>query len=536
MGGGPGGLFFATLMKRMATKHEVVVFERNRAEDTFGFGVVFSDATLSNLGAADRVLRERLYQRGQMWEQIELRLKGTVLRCGGNGMAAIARKALLNLLYRRAEEMGVDLRFDTSIRDLSQLDDFDLVVGSDGANSLVRRTFADSFAPVIETATAKFIWFGTTYRFEGLTFLFQESPYGVFAVHGYPIDESTGTFIVETDEQTWLAAGMDRFDPSQPPGVSDMYSKEYLESIFSDQINCGKLLVNNSRWANFRTISNRSWHWGKYVLIGDSAHTAHFSVGSGTKMAMEDATVLAACLTRSSDSLEEALDRYENERRPSVEGIQRSAGPSLSWWENFGMYYAAMEPQQFAYHFLTRAISGKRVARRDPWFTDDVLSWWVNKFGAEPLDSPFELPGVTVSSRIIGIRESSFKSSEALFMTATGPSVLALHAGLSPTRSGPFAPLLDIPSSAGGFGSAKARLEELLPHKPLLVAIRGGTSLERTLLAEKCRLEASVPTMTVEERFEKDSALEAVLSGRTDFVGVPVTSGLEFELPSRARA
>lgn len=200
------------------------------------------------------------------------------------------------------------------------------------------------------------------------------------------------------------------------------------------------------------------------------------------------------------------------------------------------MYYAAMESQQFAYHFLTRAISGKRVARRDPWFTDDVLSWWVNKFGAEPLDSPFELPGVTVSSRIIGIRESSFKSSEALFMTATGPSVLALHAGLSPTRSGPFAPLLDIPSSAGGFGSAKARLEELLPHKPLLVAIRGGTSLERTLLAEKCRLEASVPTMTVEERFEKDSALEAVLSGRTDFVGVPVTSGLEFELPSRARA
>ncbi|NNN20136.1 MAG: 2-polyprenyl-6-methoxyphenol hydroxylase [Acidimicrobiaceae bacterium] len=530
VGGGPGGVFFATMAKQLSPSHEVVVFERNRADDTFGFGVVFSDATLSNLGAADPVLRNRLGASGKTWDQIEMRLKGETLRCGGNGMAAIARKELLRLLYQRASEVGVDLRFQTVVSSLDQLRDFDLIVASDGANSLVRSEFADSFEPVISRSSAKFIWFGTTYQFNGLTFLFEESEHGVFAVHGYPLNDSMGTFIVETDEHTWLRAGMNRFDVTQPPGPSDMVSKDYLQALFATQTNGSELLVNNSRWANFRTIKNRGWRADNCVLLGDSAHTAHFSVGSGTKMAMEDAASLAVCISNYGEDLDAALDNYEQERRPLVEDIQASAEPSLAWWENFGKYYSAMEPPQFGFHFLTRAISGDRVNRRDPRFFETVMRWWRKQVNADPLTTPFHFPRVTATSRIMGVKYVSPYARQALVQTIGGLTELRLQTNAPELDQDPFAAIIEIADSDGGFAPAKARLIQLLAARPMLVAICGGSRLQRTLLAEEARLYNGVASMIIDEVFDKDQASTSILSGRCDFVGIPVSTDAEFGL------
>lgn len=356
VGGGPGGLFFATLAKAADPGLEVTVFERNRADDTFGFGVVFSDATLAAIDDADPVLRDALAAHGVHWDVIEVRLKGERHRCAGMGMAAIARRTLLHLLQTRAAEVGVDVRFRTEV-DLGQLDGYDLVVAADGANSRIRTQLADAFRPSYEEASAKFVWFGTTYRFDGLTFLHERGPDGVFAVHGYPISPDVSTFIVETNDRSWRAAGLDEFDAAQPPGPSDAKSKDYLEKLFAEQIEGATLLTNNSRWGSFRTRRAGTWRTGNVALLGDAAHTAHFSVGSGTKMAMEDAVVLAASIGAHPDDLDAALGAYEVAARPSVDKIQGSARPSLSWWEHFGRYHDAFEPWQFTYHFLTRSIS-----------------------------------------------------------------------------------------------------------------------------------------------------------------------------------
>ena len=295
-GGGPGGLFFATLLGRLDPSIEVTVFERNRADDTFGFGVVFSDRTLEGIHEADPVLRQALDAHGCHWEDIEVRLKGERIRCGGNGMAAIARTTLLLLLQERARDRGADLRFSTEVT-LDDLGEYDLVVAADGTGSRIREQVADHLDVTVETSEVKFIWFGTDYLFGGLTFVHEHGPHGAFAVHGYPISDGVSTFIVETDEATWRRAGLDEFDVTQPAGPSDMATKDYLQDLFADQIDGRELLVNNSRWSNFVTRRSRPWHAlapQPVAFLGDAVHTAHFSVGSGTKMAMEDAVALAA--------------------------------------------------------------------------------------------------------------------------------------------------------------------------------------------------------------------------------------------------
>src|SRR3954447_15044083 len=260
LGGGPGGLFAATLAKAGDPSREVTVFERNRAEDTFGFGVVFSDATLEGIHAADPVLRTALSQHGVHWDPIEVRLHSEQFHCRGNGMAAVERKTLLSLMQRRAVEAGVDVRFSTEVDpDELRAAGYDLVVAADGANSRLRDRFADVFSPSAETATAKFIWLGTTYAFTGLTFVHERSPHGVFAVHGYPIGNGVSTFIVETDEQSWRTAGLDEFDVTQPPGPSDERTGPSLEELSAGQTDGHPLLVNNPRWGTFRTRRTRRW-------------------------------------------------------------------------------------------------------------------------------------------------------------------------------------------------------------------------------------------------------------------------------------
>jgi anthraniloyl-CoA monooxygenase len=257
--GGPGGLFFATLMRRADPSAEVTVFERNRADDTFGFGVVFSDRTLDDIHQADPVLRQALTEHGRHWDVIEIRLKGERIRCGGNGMAAVMRRTLLALMQARARGAGAELRFSAEVS-LDDLAGYDLVVAADGTGSKIRQQLQADLGTSVETAAAKFIWFGTDYLFDGLTFVHERGPDGVFAVHGYPISPDTSTFIVETDEQSWRRAGLDEFDVTRPPGASDTMSRDYLEKLFADQIDGHRLLVNNSRWANFRTRRTKRWH------------------------------------------------------------------------------------------------------------------------------------------------------------------------------------------------------------------------------------------------------------------------------------
>ena len=510
VGGGPGGLFLATLVKAGNPSAEVTVFERNRADDTFGFGVVFSDATLAAIDAADPVVRDALTEYGMHWDAIEVRLKGERYRCGGNGMAAIARKTLLGVLQERASQVGVDLRFESEV-EFDDLRDYDLVVAADGANSRIRERLAGALGPSAETATAKFIWFGTTYAFDGLTFVHERGPDGVFAVHGYPISPDVSTFIVETDEHSWRAARLDEFDVAQPPGPSDLKSKEYLEKLFAEQIDGHPLLVNNSRWGNFRTRRTGRWSAGNVVLLGDAAHTAHFSVGSGTKMAMEDAVALADALVAHPDDLGAALTAYEESARPSVEKIQGSARPSLSWWEHFGRYHDTLEPWQFAFHFMTRSISGGKIARRDPGFVERTRAAWVAAEGSEPLRTPFRSGGVAVPGRLVDVSRTDDGA-----VVGGIPLVAEPREGMGARSWGLW---LEAPPTEADLPAALASLNVGVLAGPALVGIHGGSRLTRTLLAEEARLATGTPALVVDDDLDLDQAETLILSGRADLIG-----------------
>ena len=338
---------------------------------------------------------------------------------------------MLALLQRQAVGEGVDIRFSTEA-DVDDRSPPDMTwwSPSDGANSRFRERYRDAFSPSAETATAKFIWLGTTYPFGGLTFVHERGPHGVFAVHGYPIGNGVSTFIVETDEPSWTAAGLDEFDVTQPPGPSDEKSRAYLQRLFAGQIDGHPLLVNNSRWGNFRTRRARRWRHRvggtAIALLGDAAHTAHFSVGSGTKMAMEDAIALAAAVTASPDDLDAALADYEHLRRPQVAKIQDSARPSLSWWEHFGRSHDTLPGWQFAYHFFTRSLTDGKLRRRDPEFVEATHARWKAALGATPLDSALTMPGHTVPGRVVTLESRAVR-------LARGPAA-AVHGACRPGR------------------------------------------------------------------------------------------------------
>jgi salicyloyl-CoA 5-hydroxylase len=541
LGGGPGGLLAGLLAKRGDPGREVTVFERNRAGDTFGFGVVFSDATLDGIDAADPVLRRALTEHGVHWDPIEVRLRGEHWRFGGNGMAAVARRTLLTLLQQRAAQAGVDLRFSTPVGpgDLLKAG-YDLVVAADGANSQMRARFADVFGPSVVTATAKFIWFGTTYPFSGLTFVHEQGPHGVFAVHGYPIGNGVSTFIVETDERSWREAGLDAFDAGQPPGPSDQVTQAYLEKLFATQIDGCPLLVNNSRWGNFRTWRTQRWRHraGRtaVALLGDAAHTAHFSVGSGTKMAMEDAIALVRALDTAGpgpDAVDAALGEYEAARRPEVTRIQDAARPSLSWWEHFGRSYRSLPPWQFAFHFFSRSLPESKLRQRDTGFVESVHRAWSAAHGgaADPLHTPIDVAGMTQPGRVVTLQDGAAR-------LAAGPLPLCLPGGTIPPRpplltgglpAPPYPPgwgaSVSAPDTEAGLGQAQDAVARALAAGACLVAVADGTPLTRRLVCEAARLDCGALTMLVEDGSEdsvfEDRARTAILSGRADLIGRP---------------
>jgi 2-polyprenyl-6-methoxyphenol hydroxylase-like FAD-dependent oxidoreductase len=516
IGGGPGGLFFSTLFKQTVPDADVVLFERNQATDAFGFGVVFSDATLNRINDADPVVRDGLRDHGTHWDDIEVWLKGERKSFAGNGMAAIYRKTLLQLMQDRAAEAGVDMRFGQYVPDLSQLADFDLIVGADGANSSTREQLGEGLGHTAETATAKFIWFGTSHKFKGMTFLHRKSEFGNFAVHGYPISDDLSTFIVETDEETWRKAGLDEFDVSQPPGPSDMKTQRFLEKLFAEDIAGEPLVANSSRWANFRTRRTLSWHRGNVVLLGDAVHTAHFSVGSGTKMAMEDAITLVREVAAHQDDLESAFTNYESERQPQVAKIQNQARGGLSWWEHFGRYYDSFAPTQFTFHFFSRSIDIDKIRLRDPELVASTEQDWLARHAHTPLETPLDAGSVRFGGRLLSLTHQG--GHPAL----TGPGGSIALTAVPADADADTGLLLTAPATEEGLATAFAQL----PAQAAVVVIQGGNPFTRILLSEEARLGRGLTTAIVDDSGPA-SNLTLVLSGRTDAVATPGTEATD---------
>jgi len=393
IGGGPAGLYFALLMKKADPGHDVTVVERNRADDTFGFGVVFSDATLDTFIEADRPTGEAITRAFAHWDDIDIHYQGQVLTSTGHGFSGMSRQALLDILQRRCAELGVALRFQTDVTDLTPYRDADLVLAADGVNSLVRSEYAEHFQPHVDWRPNRFVWLGTTFPFRAFTFIFKESPHGLWRVHAYRYDARHSTFIVETTETTWRRAGLDQ--------ASEDDTVVFAERLFARELEGHRLLKNRSLWRSFPTVKNAHWHWNNVVLIGDAAHTAHFSIGSGTKLAMEDAIALAAALHRHRD-VAGALDAYEEERRPQVESIQRAAQVSLEWFEQTERYHGRLEPLQFAFSLLTRSlrVTHDNLKVRDAKFVETVDRWFAAKaadqskvsVAAQPVPPPMFIP------------------------------------------------------------------------------------------------------------------------------------------------
>lgn len=376
IGGGPAGLYFAILMKKQDPGREIVVYERNRPYDTFGWGVVFSDQTLENLSGADDPTRREIIDSFAHWDDIDIHFGGRVIRSGGHAFCGIERKHLLNILQRRAEGLGVELVFETEVEGVHQFPDADLIVAADGVNSRVRSAHAERFEPDIAIGGCRYIWLGTHKVFDAFTFLFEKTEHGWFAVHAYRFDENTSTFIVETPEHVWRAHGLHEADVDA--------SIAFCERLFGAYLGGHRLMSNarhlaGSPWINFRRVLNRTWVMDNVVLMGDAAHTAHFSVGSGTKLALEDAIAAARAFERHAD-VPAALAAYEEERRVDVLRLQSAARNSMGWFENVARY-AALPPEQFAYSLLTRSqrVSHENLRLRDAGYVAGLERWFSSR-------------------------------------------------------------------------------------------------------------------------------------------------------------
>jgi anthraniloyl-CoA monooxygenase len=440
IGGGPAGLYFALLMKKANPAHEVTVIERNTADDTFGWGVVFSDQTMENFRQADEKTYRAITDHFAHWDDIDVHVRGVTITSGGHGFSGIARRTLLQILAERARDVGVEIRFRTEFAAETKaasraMADYDVLVAADGVNSGIRRRFADRFRPEIDVRHAKYIWLGTARLFDAFTFAFVENDCGVFQAHAYRFDDHQSAFIVECDERSWRAAGFDRMNMDE--------SIESCERLFAPWLDGHPLLTNmrhlrGSQWLNFPIIRNASWFHENVVLIGDAAHTAHFSIGSGTKLAMEDAIALARVLNDGPPNagdgaglalwLAAALQRYQDERSTEALRLQNAARNSMEWFENVRRYIH-LPPEQFAYSLLTRSqrVSHENLRLRDRAYLEGVERWFAARASRQqdggdddqksvdasapgsrprvaavpPMFTPYSLRGLTLPNRIV---------------------------------------------------------------------------------------------------------------------------------------
>lgn len=404
LGAGPAGLYFAVLAKKAFPDAAIRVLERNRPDDTFGWGVVFSDETLSKFSEADPESFAEIQKSFATWTDIETHFRDTCVRSTGHGFCGLSRRRLLQIFHARCRELGVEIEFQREVRDLSVLLEADLVVAADGIQSIVREKHADHFRPSIDWRTNRFCWLGTTKPLSAFTFIFRESEHGLFQVHAYPFEKNLSTFIVECHEDTWKRAGLDR--------ASEAETVAYCERLFADHLDGHRLLVNRSLWRAFPTIRCERWRHGNMVLVGDAAHTAHFSIGSGTKLAMEDSIALVEAFRLvGTGDVPRALEAYENSRRLDVLKTQRAAQTSLEWFEN-SRRYLGQHPLQFTFNLMTRSrqITYDNLAKRDPQLVRKVTDWWWDEqrlprasdgSAPPPMFAPFRLRGLELANRVV---------------------------------------------------------------------------------------------------------------------------------------
>ena len=404
VGGGPGGLYFALLAKKAWPRWDITVYERNRPDDTFGFGVVFSDQTLDTFKAYDLVTYERIRRRFAYWGAVDVVYKGRSLRSDGNGFCGCSRVALLNILQDRGRELGVEMRFQREVDDLSEFADSDLIVVADGINSKIRTKYESHFQPSVDLRPNKFTWLGSTKPLDAFKYFFRETPEGIILAHCYQYEANRSTWVIETDERTWKNFGFDRMGEQEMIPV--------LERVFAEELDGHPLIPNRSLWRNFPTITNKTWVLNNAVLVGDAKATAHFSIGSGTKLAMEDAVALFESL-RKEQSVAKALTRYDTARREEVEKTQHAANVSLAWFEHMKRYWG-MEPQQFAFGVMSRSkqITWENLELRDPRFVREIHQWFAKKVKEQgfdvdlanppaPMFTPFRLRGMVVENRVV---------------------------------------------------------------------------------------------------------------------------------------
>src|SRR6478735_2318538 len=407
IGGGPAGLYFAISMKLRDPAHEVEVFERNAPGVTFGWGVVFSDQTVENLTANDPTSAKIIADEFAHWDDIDVHLRGETITSSGHGFIGIGRKRLLEILQDRARELGVVLRFEAECDPTDpKWREYDLAIASDGANSRFRDAYADAFGVDIDVRKNKFVWLGTSKAFEAFTFAFEETEHGWIWAHAYRFAPDCSTFIVECSEETWRAFGFDRMDQEESIAACEQLFAKYLDG-HSLKSNASHL-VGSAAWLNFRRIKCERWNSGNVILLGDAAHTAHFSIGSGTKLALEDAIKLAEVLNRKGLSIEAALNEYQAERNLEVLKLQNSARNSTEWFETLERY-THFEPLQFAYSLLTRSqrISHENLRLRDREWLEGVERWFWKRATdgrsnktAPPMFAPFRLRGMEVMNRV----------------------------------------------------------------------------------------------------------------------------------------
>jgi len=410
LGAGPAGLYFSILMKKANPDSRITVIDRNRPGDTFGWGVVFSDKTMAGFRDADRQVADEIERNFHHWDDIDVFFKGEKITSGGHGFCGIARIKLLEILQNRARELGVLLQYETEIRDPDDYTaEYDLVVGSDGVMSTTRTKYDAIFNPRIDVRRCRFIWLGTRKKLDAFTFAFKETPAGWFNLHAYRFNNEMSTFIVETREETWRAAGVDAMSKDE--------SVAFCERLFADLLD-GEPLISNAHhlagpavWQRFNRILCERWHYKNIVLIGDAAHTAHFSIGSGTKLAMEDAISLATVLSSAEGDVSARLQRYQQEREVEALKLQSAARNRMNWFENVERY-TSLEPEQFAFSLLTgsQRVGHANQKVRDPAYIDRLERWFAAQSGVElaageapppPMFTPFRVRGLTLKNRVV---------------------------------------------------------------------------------------------------------------------------------------
>ena len=404
IGGGPGGLYFALLAKKAWPRWDITVYERNRPDDTFGFGVVFSDQTLDTFKAYDLVTYERIRRRFAYWGDVDVVYKGQVMRSGGNGFCGCSRVALLNILQDRGRELGVQMRFQREVDGLEEFDDSDLIVAADGINSKIREKYREHFQPSLDLRPNKFTWLGSTKPLDAFKYFFRETPQGVLLAHCYQYEADRSTWVIEMTEETWRNFGFDRLGEQEMLPV--------LEQVFAEELEGHPLIANRSLWRNFPNITNKTWVKDNAVLVGDAKATAHFSIGSGTKLAMEDAIALFEAL-RKHPEVKSALKLYDTARREEVEKTQHAANVSLAWFEHMKRYWG-MEPLQFAFGVMSRSkqITWENLELRDSQFVRQVHGWYARKVKEQgfdidldnppvPMFTPFRLRDMVVENRVV---------------------------------------------------------------------------------------------------------------------------------------